>query len=141
MHLADPFDFQESPGGLAGGGRGGGTARGAGWHRARRCDSGTGSGTGAGRPGRRAAPVAQRSPSNGGWTPAQMKKKYGEITMLDFPQFTKDTFPGVTHMDLFSGLFGDVTDDSHVRRPHLRSDDAVGPQVAGPAAANMVTTA
>ena len=41
-----------------------------------------------------------------------MKKKYGEITMLDFPQYTKDTFPGVTHMDLFSGLFGDVTDDS-----------------------------
>jgi hypothetical protein len=41
-----------------------------------------------------------------------LKKKYGEITMLDFPQFTKDTFPGVTHMDIFSGLFGDVTDDS-----------------------------
>ena len=59
-----------------------------------------------------AAPVAQRSPSNGGWTTEQMKAKYGEITMLDFPQFTKDTFPGVTHMDLFSGLFGDVTDDS-----------------------------
>ncbi len=49
---------------------------------------------------------------NGGMTNAQMKEKYGEITMLDFPQFTKDTFPGVTHMDLFSGLFGDVTDDS-----------------------------
>jgi sugar phosphate isomerase/epimerase len=49
---------------------------------------------------------------NGGWTTAQMKEKYGEITMLDFPQFTKDTFPGVTHMDIFSGLFGDVTDDS-----------------------------
>ncbi len=43
---------------------------------------------------------------------AQMKEKYGEITMLDFPQFTKNTFPGVTHMDLFSGLFGDVADDS-----------------------------
>jgi len=43
---------------------------------------------------------------------AEMKKKYGELTMLDFPQFTKDTFPGVTHMDLFSGLFGDVDDDS-----------------------------
>jgi sugar phosphate isomerase/epimerase len=43
---------------------------------------------------------------------AELKKKYGEITMLDFPQFTKDTFPGVTHMDLFSGLFGDVADDS-----------------------------
>jgi sugar phosphate isomerase/epimerase len=41
-----------------------------------------------------------------------MKKKYGEITMLDFPQFTKDTFSGVTHMDIFSGLFGDVSDDS-----------------------------
>jgi hypothetical protein len=41
-----------------------------------------------------------------------MKKKYGEITMLDFPDFTKSTFPGVYHMDLFSGLFGDVTDPS-----------------------------
>ena len=48
----------------------------------------------------------------------ELKKKYGEITMLDFPQFTKDTFPGVTHMDIFSGLFGDVTDDSmFVQRP------------------------
>jgi len=43
---------------------------------------------------------------------AEMKKKYGEITMLDMPQFTKDTFPGVTHMDLFNGLFGDVSDDT-----------------------------
>jgi sugar phosphate isomerase/epimerase len=43
---------------------------------------------------------------------AQMKQQYGEITMLDFPQFTKDTFPGVTHMDVWSSLFGDVTDDS-----------------------------
>jgi len=39
-----------------------------------------------------------------------MKQKYGEITMLDFPDFTKSTFPGVWHMDIFSGLFGDVTD-------------------------------
>ncbi len=66
----------------------------------------------AGRGGETAAPVVQRSPSNGGWTTEQMKAKYGEITMLDFPQFTKDHFPGVTHMDLFSGLFGDITDDS-----------------------------
>src|SRR5215475_3164659 len=43
---------------------------------------------------------------------AELKKKYGEITMLDMPQFTKHTFPGVTHTDLFSGLFGDVEDDS-----------------------------
>jgi sugar phosphate isomerase/epimerase len=43
---------------------------------------------------------------------AEMKQRYGEITMLDFPQFMKDNFPGVTRMDLFSGLFGDVGDDS-----------------------------
>ncbi|HMF78494.1 MAG TPA: TIM barrel protein, partial [Bryobacteraceae bacterium] len=42
----------------------------------------------------------------------RMKKKYGEITMLDFPDFTKKTFPGVYHMDLFSGLFGDMDDES-----------------------------
>jgi sugar phosphate isomerase/epimerase len=42
----------------------------------------------------------------------QWKKKYGEITLLDFPQFTKDTYPGVTKMDLFSGHFGDIADDS-----------------------------
>ena len=45
----------------------------------------------------------------------ELKKKYGELTMLDFPQFTKDTFPGVTHMDLFSGLF-----EGEVYRPFLR---------------------
>ncbi len=51
-----------------------------------------------------------RGPGNP--TSQELKKKYGEITMLDFPQFTKDTFPGVTRMDIFSGLFGDVADDS-----------------------------
>ncbi len=55
----------------------------------------------------------------------QMKEKYGEITMLDFPQFTKDTFPGVTRMDLFSALFGDVDRRQHV---HAR------PRTDGPAA-------
>ena len=44
--------------------------------------------------------------------PPEQKAKYGEITLLDFPQFTKDTFPGVTHMDLYSGFFGDVGDNS-----------------------------
>ena len=58
-------------------------------------------------------------------TGAQMKEKYGEITMLDFPQFTKDTFPGVTHMDIFSGLFGDVTDDSMF--PQGRGFDPMSP--------------
>ena len=28
-------------------------------------------------------------------TSEEMKRKYGEITMLDFPDFTKKTFPGV----------------------------------------------
>ena len=50
--------------------------------------------------------------ANRALTSAQMKEKYGEITMMDFPQFTKDTFPGVTHLDIRSSLFGDVTDDS-----------------------------
>ena len=99
-----------------------------------RAGGGRGAGAGAGRgaatagqpaagAGQPAAAAAETAPStaqppapprvtNGGWTTAQMKEKYGEITMLDFPQFTKDTFPGVTHMDIFSGLFGDVTDDS-----------------------------
>jgi sugar phosphate isomerase/epimerase len=48
-----------------------------------------------------------RSPKN-----EAARTKYGQITMLDFPQFTKDVFPGVTHMDLFSGLFGDAADDA-----------------------------
>jgi sugar phosphate isomerase/epimerase len=59
-----------------------------------------------------AAPNPARGLVNAGVSSEEMKKKYGEITMLDFPQWTKDTFPGVTHMDIFSGLFGDVTDDS-----------------------------
>jgi sugar phosphate isomerase/epimerase len=54
----------------------------------------------------------------GGGQGAAMKKQYGEITMLDFPQFTKDTYPGVTHMDIFSSLMGDVTDNSmYTTRP------------------------
>ncbi len=43
---------------------------------------------------------------------AEMKKKYGEITMLDFPDFTKEHFPGVIRMDVWSSLFGDTNDDS-----------------------------
>jgi sugar phosphate isomerase/epimerase len=45
-------------------------------------------------------------------TVAQMKSKYGEITMLDFPDFTKKMFPGVYQMDLMSTLFGDMDDPS-----------------------------
>jgi hypothetical protein len=42
----------------------------------------------------------------------QLKKKYGEITMLTFPEFTKKTYPGVISMDLWDQLFGDSEDDS-----------------------------
>ena len=37
----------------------------------------------------------------------QWVEKYGTITLLDFPQFTKDTYEGVTAMDLWSSLFRD----------------------------------
>jgi sugar phosphate isomerase/epimerase len=92
----------------AGGGRGAGAGGAAGAGRG---------GAPAGQPGAAAAaapaaPAVARSPVNGGVSVADMKQKYGEITMLDFPQWTKDNFAGVTHMDLFSGLFGDVTDDT-----------------------------
>ncbi|HEY7306430.1 MAG TPA: TIM barrel protein [Bryobacteraceae bacterium] len=52
----------------------------------------------------------------------QMKSKYGEITMLDFPAFTKEHFPGVYQMDLFSGLFGDVADDSMYVESTIRAN-------------------
>lgn len=59
-----------------------------------------------------------RGGGGGGGQGAAMKQQYGEITMLDFPQFTKNTYPGVTHMDIFSSLMGDVTDDSmFTKRP------------------------
>lgn len=48
-----------------------------------------------------------------------LKRKYGEITLLDFAQFTKDHFPGVRHMDVWSSLFGDVTDASMYRETTL----------------------
>jgi len=47
-------------------------------------------------------------------TVAKMQAKYGTITMLDFPAFTKKTFPGVTKMDMWSSLFGDVDDPSQL---------------------------
>ena len=55
----------------------------------------------------------------------RMKKKYGEITMLDFPEFTKKTFPGVYHMDLFSGLFGDMDDDGQYVKTTVAGYDGV----------------
>ena len=45
-------------------------------------------------------------------TVTKMKAKYGEITLLDFPEFTKEHFPGVYQMDVMAGLFGDMDDPS-----------------------------
>src|SRR3954471_9152338 len=69
-----------------------------------------------------------------------LKKKYGEITMLDFPQFTKDTFPGVTHMDIFSGLFGDVTDDTMFAGPTFDPSTASGKKWLDKLAQKLVQT-
>ena len=70
----------------------------------------------------------------------QLKQKYGEITMLDFPQFTKDTFPGVTRMDLFSGLFGDVTDDSMFAQRTFDPSSASGKKWLDKLVAKMVAS-
>ena len=72
-----------------------------------------------------------------------LKSKYGEITMLDFPDFTKKTFAGVTRMDLFSGLFGEVTDDSMFTQGQPREFDpssAAGRKWLGRMAAKMADT-
>ncbi len=42
----------------------------------------------------------------------EMQKKYGTLTLLDFPTFTKEHFPGVYQMDVWNSLFGDPSDDS-----------------------------
>ena len=55
-------------------------------------------------------------------TPAEVKKKYGEITLLDFPQFVKDTFDHVSHLDMSTWFFGDPADDSM----YFAADSTVG---------------
>jgi len=56
----------------------------------------------------------------------QLKGKYRELTLLDFPQFTKETYPGVNVMDLWSSLFGDITDDSMFTRTERDSQIRLG---------------
>lgn len=56
----------------------------------------------------------------------ELKKKYGEISLLDFPQFTKDTYSGVTAMDLWSSLFGDFSDDSMFTRTERNGQTRLG---------------
>ena len=93
-----------------------------------------------GAPPRPAGPNPARGLVNAGVSSEEMKKKYGEITMLDFPQWTKDTFPGVTHMDIFSGLFGDVTDDSMFAGRTFDPSTASGKKWLDKMAAKLVAT-
>ena len=75
----------------------------------------TGRAAAAGPEGAQAAPgaVIPAIPANRDQTTtAQMKQKYGEITLLDYPQWMKDNFAGLTRMDIFSGFFGDMVDDA-----------------------------
>jgi sugar phosphate isomerase/epimerase len=113
------------------GGRGGGGGRGAG-----------APATPPGTPAPAQAPGGGRGggQGGGGLTAEQMKAKYGEITMLDFPQFTKDTFPGVTHMDIWNSLCGDVTDDSMFGQGGFDPSTPSGRKWIDALASKLVTT-
>jgi sugar phosphate isomerase/epimerase len=63
-------------------------------------------------------------------TVAMMKKKYGEITMLDYPDFTKKTFPGIYKMDLWSSLFGDADDDSQYVKSSITGYDGKSREIS-----------
>ena len=85
----------------------------------------------------------------GGGRANQWQEKYGTITLLDFPQFTKDTYEGVEAMDLWSSLFGDGTDDTmyvqreargQVRRGEFDPATASAKKYLDKLAANMEKT-
>jgi hypothetical protein len=105
------FRTRQGAGGGRAGGRGGATGAPAGAP-PETAAQGRGQAGAAGRGGQGATGRGGVPANRDRTTTAEMKQRYGEITMLDFPQWTKDTFPGVTRMDIRSGLFGDVTDDS-----------------------------
>ena len=69
-----------------------------------------------------------------------LRKKYGEITMLDFPQFTRDTFPGVRSMDLWSSLFGDVGDETMFIKNEFDPSSASGQRWLGELAGRIAKT-
>jgi sugar phosphate isomerase/epimerase len=99
--------------------------------------------TPAGAPGGAQTPAQAgrgRGQAGGGLTTEQMKAKYGEITMLDFPQFTKDTFPGVTHMDIWNSLCGDVTDESMYGQGGFDPSTPSGRKWVDALASKLVTT-
>lgn len=116
----------------AGGGRGGGGERGRGAAPAT---------APAGAPAQgQAQPGRGRGQGQGVLNTEQMKAKYGEITMLDFPQFTRDTFPGVTHMDIWNSLCGDVTDESMYGQGGFDPSTPSGRKWVSALASKLVTT-
>jgi sugar phosphate isomerase/epimerase len=98
----------------AGGGRAGGAGggrRGGGAGQAGAAQAGAGR-AGAGQAGAAAGRRGGGGGAGRGAQTAELRKKYGTLTMLDFPQFTKDTFPGVTHMDIWDQLCGSPDDET-----------------------------
>ena len=120
----------------AGAGRGAGGGRGAPGSNA----TGRGQGAAAGPEGATDGPVVTVPADRDRTTAAEMKKRYGEITALDFPQWTKDNFPGVTKMDLRSALFGDVSDDAMCGRNTFDPTTAAGKRWLDQLANKLVTT-
>ena len=107
--LRSLFKTRQGAGRRGGGGRASGAGATAG---------GRGQGQGAtpgGPEGATAGPAVTVPANRDRTTAAEMKQRYGEITALDFPQWTRDNFPGVTKMDLRSALFGDVSADTMYR--------------------------
>jgi sugar phosphate isomerase/epimerase len=84
--------------------------------------------------------VVTAPPDRDRTTAAEMKQRYGEITALDFPQWTKDNLPGVTRMDLRSSLFGDVSDDAMYRGATFDPTSAAGKRWLEQLASKLVVT-
>ena len=102
---------------------------------------GRGQSSAAGPEGATGGPAVTVPPDRDRTTPAEMKKRYGEMTALDFPQWTKDNFPGVTKMDLRSALFGDVSDDTMYRGALFDPTTAAGKRWLDQLANKLAVTA
>ena len=78
--------------------------------------------------------VFTRDPFNPSVAPSKEARKiqeeYGSVTLLDFPQFTRDNFPGISSIDLLASLFGDEKDSSMFRKNTV---EWAGDQVEMPA--------
>jgi sugar phosphate isomerase/epimerase len=71
-------------------------------------------------------------------TVQKMQAKYGAITALEYPAYAKKLFPGVTKFDIWSSLFGDITDESQYEPITVLGNDGKPRQITefNPASAN-----